>query len=113
MEPRGTITTDTDTAEITKQLEGVEPQDGLVNPYKYYAELPSEKILAASRRIYMYEWVSDYFIGTDVQNSNILALSFVVSGIKAMSLLMLLVLWNLVWLILVGTFNFFYSIFTL
>ena len=61
----------------------------------------------------MYEWVSDYFIGTDVQNSNILALSFVVSGIKAMSLLMLLVLWNLVWLILVGTFNFFYTIFTL
>ena len=48
----------------------------------------------------MFDWVSDYFIGKDARSSNILALSFVGSGFKTIALMLLLVFWDVAWMVL-------------
>ena len=67
----------------------------------------AELVLEASRRIYIFDWISDFFIGTNVRKAQFFALSFVGSGFKTLALMLLLVFWNLTLLILTGLFNVF------
>jgi len=57
--------------------------------------------LAASRRIYLFDWVSDTFIGNSIAKSNFWALSFVGSGFKTLLFMLTLVFWNITYMVLV------------
>ena len=65
-----------------------------------------ERVLAASRRIYIFDWVSDFFIGDSVRKARIFALSFVGSGFKTLAIMLLLVFWNIFWVILETIFDY-------
>ena len=60
----------------------------------------------------MFDWVSDRFIGDSVRQSNIFALSFVGSGFKTLLIMLLLVFWNITWMIISGLFSFVAGLFT-
>lgn len=51
----------------------------------------SEILLQASERIYIFQWISKYFIGNSVTRAKMFALSFVGSGFKTLILLLVLV----------------------
>ena len=66
----------------------------------------TERVLAASRRIYLFDWISDYFIGGSLRQSNFFAMSFVGSGFKTLFLMLLLVFWNVTSAVLVSMYEF-------
>ena len=66
----------------------------------------TERVLAASRRIYLFDWISDYFIGDSLRQSNFFAMSFVGSGFKTLFLMLLLVFWNVTSAILASMYEF-------
>ena len=61
----------------------------------------TERVLEASRRIYIFDWISDYCIGDSVRKAEIFALSFVGSGFKTLGIMLVIVFWNIL-TILVG-----------
>ena len=60
----------------------------------------SQIVLEASRRIYIFDWISRYFIGDSVRRAKFFALSFVGSGFKTLAFMLILTFWSIVWLIL-------------
>ena len=69
-------------------------------------------MLEASRRIYIFDWVSDFFIGDSVRKAKFFALSFVGSGFKTLFLMLLLVFWSITVMVLTGMLDFIMSFFT-
>lgn len=69
------------------------------------------RVLEASRRIYIFNWVSDVFIGDSVRKAKFFALSFVGSGFKTLALMLLLVFWNMTVLCLTGLLDFIKALF--
>lgn len=74
-------------------------------------ETNTERVLAASRRIYIFDWIYDFFISDSIRKANFFALSFVGSGFKTLFLMLLLVFWNITWMVLSGLFHFCASLF--
>ena len=69
-------------------------------------ETNTERVLAASRRIYIFDWIYDFFISDSIRKANFFALSFVGSGFKTLFLMLLLVFWNITWMVISGLFHF-------
>ena len=72
-----------------------------MNDTQNYSTGSSQIIIDASRRIYYFPWITEYFIGSSVSRAKLWALSYVGAGFKSMTIMILLIFWN-VWLALVS-----------
>jgi len=87
--PTGNID-DTDTVDEILNLSGSEEEE----------QSNSEIILEASRRIYIFDWISNNFIGKSIRRAKFFALSFVGSGFKTLAFMLVLTFWSVFWYLL-------------